>query len=62
MLYTLVMRDNLLAADTFNDNAAEYLFIREQEAREEAAADAITLWQTEKDVRPVQYVPERPRF
>ena len=45
---------NEYECDTASDNAAEYLYIREQEAQAEAnGQDAITLWQVR--VQPILY-------
>lgn len=50
------MRDNLLAADQYADEQAEYAYIREQEAAREArATDAVSMWHESANLKPIQY-------
>jgi len=47
---------NEYECDTASDNAAEYLYIREQEAAADArAADAVSMWHESANIKPVQY-------
>ena len=47
---------NEYECDKASDNAAEYLYIREQEAQAEARAnDAVSMWHESANIRPILY-------
>lgn len=54
------MSEYTLMADKYADEAAEYAFIREQELAEQEAI--LEVWGGAGEVKPLQYVPERPTF
>ena len=54
------MNEYTLMADRYEDETAEYLFIREQEAAEQEAI--LEVWGGSGEPAPILYTPERPRF